>query len=66
MGGPVLDPTVDGCRKALEDGITAFCLGLDILAFRRVCEDTVSALDKAVSDSPLIRAATPPSGFPAR
>lgn len=40
LGGPVLDPTQQGCRKAIEDGVRVFCLGLDVLGFRRFCEDT--------------------------
>lgn len=66
LGGPVLDPTADGCRKALADGVRVFCLGLDILGFRRFCEDTVTALNTAVSGTGLSRPAAPASGFPAR
>jgi 2-keto-3-deoxy-L-rhamnonate aldolase RhmA len=66
LGGPVLDPTADGCRKAIEDGVRVFCLGLDILGFRRFCEDTVGALHTAVAGSRLTRATPPPSGFPNR
>jgi 2-keto-3-deoxy-L-rhamnonate aldolase RhmA len=66
LGGPVLDPTADGCRKALQDGVRVFCLGLDVLGFRRFCEDTVGALHDAVSDSEYTRPTPPPSGFPAR
>ena len=29
IGGPVLVPTADACRRALEAGGTVFCLGLD-------------------------------------
>ncbi|MEA2293274.1 MAG: hypothetical protein QOE86_913 [Solirubrobacteraceae bacterium] len=43
VGGPVLEPTAETCREALEDGVTVFCLGLDVLGFRRYCEDTVDA-----------------------
>jgi 2-keto-3-deoxy-L-rhamnonate aldolase RhmA len=66
LGGPVLDPTADGCRKALENGVRVFCLGLDILGFRRFCEDTVSALHTAVNGTHLTRSIPPPSGFPGR
>jgi 2-keto-3-deoxy-L-rhamnonate aldolase RhmA len=68
MGGPVLDPTFEGCAKALEDGVKVFCLGLDIMGFRRFCEDTVQALHSAVeaSHTPYSRPTPPMSGFPAR
>lgn len=64
LGGPILDPTVDSCAKALEDGITVFCLGLDVMAFRRVCENTVRSLNEAVDRSAYSRPPAPPSGFP--
>lgn len=66
MGGPVLDPTAEGCTKALEDDVKVFCLGLDVLGFRRFCEDTVHALHAAVQDSALSRPLPPASGFPER
>jgi hypothetical protein len=66
LGGPVLDPTADSCRTALDDGVRVFCLGVDIRGFRRFCEETVSALHTAVSGTHLTRAASPPSGFPGR
>jgi 2-keto-3-deoxy-L-rhamnonate aldolase RhmA len=66
MGGPVLDPTVQGCVDALADGVTVFCLGLDVMAFRRVCEDTVQVVAAAVHGSPYTRPGSPVSGFPAR
>jgi 2-keto-3-deoxy-L-rhamnonate aldolase RhmA len=44
MGGPVLTPNADECRRALEDGVRVFCLGLDSMAFRSWCEATVRAL----------------------
>lgn len=65
LGGPILDPTIDSCTKALEDGIGVFCLGIDVMAFRRVCEDTVAALNAAVAPSAYSRPPTPESGFPA-
>jgi 2-keto-3-deoxy-L-rhamnonate aldolase RhmA len=43
IGGPVLDPTPEACRTAVEDGVGVFCLGLDVLGFRRYCEAVVSA-----------------------
>lgn len=64
MGGPILDPTPDSCARAIEDGIRVFCLGIDVMAFRGVCENTVSALDAAVAGTGLTRPAAPLSGFP--
>jgi 2-keto-3-deoxy-L-rhamnonate aldolase RhmA len=64
MGGPVLEPTTVACRSALDDGVTVFCLGLDILGFRRFCEDTVQALDAALRGTAYSRPAAPASGFP--
>jgi hypothetical protein len=63
IGGPVLTPTAEACAKALEDGIEVFCLGLDVMAFRSWCEDTVAALDKAVASSAKSRPVAPASGF---
>jgi 2-keto-3-deoxy-L-rhamnonate aldolase RhmA len=48
IGGPVLVPTADSCRRALQDGVTVFCLGLDAMGFRSWCEDTVRALAEGV------------------
>jgi|SRR5271169_365434 len=64
MGGPILDPTPESCARAIEDGIRVFCLGIDVMAFRGVCERTVKALDTAVAGTDLTRPAAPPSGFP--
>lgn len=64
MGGPVLAPTPQACRKALDDGITIFCLGLDTMAFRSWCEDAVDALATGLEGSAFSRPAAPPSGFP--
>lgn len=67
VGGPVLEPTAEACAKALDDGIEVFCLGLDVMAFRSWCEDTVASLDKAVAaSSTMSRSAAPVSGFPGR
>ena len=63
IGGPVLDPTPASCRKALDDGVQIFCLGLDILGFRRICEQYVAALNAGVSGSDYHRAPAPASGF---
>jgi 2-keto-3-deoxy-L-rhamnonate aldolase RhmA len=65
IGGPVLDATPEACRKALEDGVTVFCLGLDILGFRRYCEDTVDALHAGVAGTAFSRPQPPRSAFPA-
>lgn len=65
MGGPVLDPTPEGCKKAADDGITIFCLGLDTMAFRKYCENTVTALNSGLEGTGLSRPPAPPSGFPA-
>lgn len=66
MGGPVLDPTAEGCRKALEDGVTAFCLGLDIMGFRRFCEESINAAHASVQGSSYSRPKPPASAFPGR
>lgn len=63
IGGPVLDPTPASCRKALEDGIGVFCLGLDTLGFRRFCEQTVASLNEGIAGSGFVRRAAPASGF---
>jgi 2-keto-3-deoxy-L-rhamnonate aldolase RhmA len=63
VGGPVLDPTSAGCRKAIDDGVTVFCLGLDTMAFRHVCESYVRALNDGVEGTEFTRAPAPPSGF---
>ncbi|MDQ2737135.1 MAG: aldolase/citrate lyase family protein, partial [Actinomycetota bacterium] len=66
LGGNILDPTSENCAAALEDGISVFCLGLDVMAFRRVCEDTVQSLNTAVAGSSYSRPPAPESGFPDR
>lgn len=63
IGGPVLDPTPASCRKALDAGVKVFCLGLDVLGFRRICEQYVGALNAGVSGTDYIRAPAPDSGF---
>jgi 2-keto-3-deoxy-L-rhamnonate aldolase RhmA len=63
IGGPVLTPTPEACRKTLDDGVRIFCLGLDILGFRRFCEDTVNALNQGIAGSAYSRPAAPPSAF---
>ena len=64
MGGPVLAPTPQACRKAIDDGITIFCLGLDTMAFRSWCENAVGALEAGVDGTAFTRPPVPPSGFP--
>ncbi|MCY0857819.1 HpcH/HpaI aldolase family protein [Cupriavidus sp. D39] len=64
VGGPVLDPLPATCRKSLEDGVRIFCLGLDTLAFRRFCEQTVAALNLGVDGTSFKRAPAPESAFP--
>jgi 2-keto-3-deoxy-L-rhamnonate aldolase RhmA len=63
IGGPLLDPTPAGCRKALDDGVKVFCLGLDVLGFRRICEQYVGALNAGISGTDYSRAPAPASGF---
>ncbi len=66
LGGPILEPSSSNCSKALEDGIAVFCLGIDVMAFRRVCENTIEALNTAVGESNVhVREPAPQSGFPA-
>ena len=64
IGGPVLDPTPEGCRKALQDGVSVLTLGLDTLGFRRFCEATVAATNAGVEGTGWGRPPAPPSGFP--
>ncbi|MDQ2848369.1 MAG: aldolase/citrate lyase family protein [Actinomycetota bacterium] len=66
IGGPILNPSKESCAKALKDGISMLCIGLDVLAFRQLCETTVAAADAAVAANPTYRRPpAPPSGFPA-
>jgi 2-keto-3-deoxy-L-rhamnonate aldolase RhmA len=64
IGGPVLDPTIAGCKKALADGVTIFCLGLDTLGFRKFCEQTVTTLNNSLGGTQYLRPPAPESGFP--
>ncbi len=66
MGGPVLDPNAAACRKAIEDGIGIFCLGLDTMGFRRFCEQTVNEVSRGVEGTNFSRPPVPASGFPDR
>jgi 2-keto-3-deoxy-L-rhamnonate aldolase RhmA len=66
IGGPILNPSKESCAKALADGISVLCVGLDVLAFRALCEATVGAAIAAVDSHPGYHGpARPPSGFPA-
>ena len=65
IGGPIFNPTAESCAKALDDGISILCIGLDTMAFRQLCETTVAAADAAVASRPTYnRPPPPPSGFP--
>lgn len=44
VGGPVLGGDADACRKALDDGINVFSVGLDIIGFRKYCEQLSGAV----------------------
>ena len=55
IGGPILSADAEGCKKALEDGITMFSLGLDALGFRTYCQQMVNALDQGVAGSAYTR-----------
>lgn len=66
IGGPILNPSPGTCAKAIEDGISVLCIGLDVLAFRQLCETTVAAANAAVEAHPAYhRPPAPPSAFPA-
>jgi 2-keto-3-deoxy-L-rhamnonate aldolase RhmA len=65
IGGPILDPSPETCSAALESGISVLCVGLDVLAFRRLCETTVAAADAGVAATAgYTRPPAPASGFP--
>jgi 2-keto-3-deoxy-L-rhamnonate aldolase RhmA len=65
IGGPIFNPTPQSCAKALDDGISVLCIGLDVMAFRQLCETTVAAANAAVESKPaLFRPPAPASGFP--
>ncbi|MGI8680411.1 MAG: HpcH/HpaI aldolase family protein [Jatrophihabitans sp.] len=66
IGGPILNPSKESCAKALDDGVSMLCIGLDVLAFRQLCETTVAAANAAVeANATYQRPPAPPSGFPA-
>lgn len=62
VGGPII-ATPESCRKAIEDGVKVFSLGLDTLGFRHFCEQTVAAVNAGVAGTTLRRSPAPPSGF---
>lgn len=65
IGGPILNPSPETCAKAIEDGISVLCIGLDVLAFRQLCETAVAAANAAVEADPAHhRPPAPPSAFP--
>jgi 2-keto-3-deoxy-L-rhamnonate aldolase RhmA len=63
VGGLMGEPTPEVCRKALENGVRIFMVGIDTLGFRSYCEQTVAALNAGVADTDFRRPPTPPSGF---
>ncbi len=48
VGGPLL-ATPESCKKAFDDGIRIFSLGVDTMGFRRFCEQTVAAVNEGVT-----------------
>lgn len=67
IGGNILDPTPENCARAIEDGIRVFCLGLDVMTFRRACETAIAAANAGVDGAfGLSRPVAPPSGLPPR
>src|SRR5712672_1510936 len=63
MGGPVLDPSVDGCKSAPQDGVKVFRLGLNVMGFRRFCEHTAGIAGAWVHGSAYTRPETPTPDF---
>ena len=61
VGGPVLGGDADACRKAVEDGITIFSVGLDLLGFRGYCEQMSRAVTGGLDGTPFSRANRPAS-----
>jgi 2-keto-3-deoxy-L-rhamnonate aldolase RhmA len=68
LGGPIINPTAEGCATALAEDIGVLCLGIDVMSFRKVCEDAVSAANTAVAGSGgrFTRPEAPLSGLPGR
>jgi 2-keto-3-deoxy-L-rhamnonate aldolase RhmA len=55
VGGPVLGGNADACRQALEEGITIFIMGLDVVTFRKTCEQTSAAVSAGIEGSDYTR-----------
>jgi|GEM_PF-3492901 len=65
IGGDMFNTTVDNYVRALDDDVSILCVGIDVMSFRKMCEDIVIAVDTAVASSPAKhRPAQAPSGFP--
>jgi 2-keto-3-deoxy-L-rhamnonate aldolase RhmA len=62
IGGPQF-ATPEACRKALDEGIKIFSLGLDTLGFRQFCEQTVAAVNAGVEGTEFKRASPPADHF---
>jgi 2-keto-3-deoxy-L-rhamnonate aldolase RhmA len=62
VGGPMF-ATAESCRKALDDGVRIFSLGLDTFGFRSFCEQTVAAVNAGVAGTEFNRPLAPPSGL---
>ena len=62
VGGPMF-ASPEACRKAIEDGVKIFSLGLDTLGFRLFCEQTVAAVNAGVEGTGLQRPPAPPTGL---
>ena len=54
IGGPMF-ATPDACRAAIDDGVRIFSLGLDVLGFRKFCEETVQAVKAGTEGTDLTR-----------
>lgn len=61
VGGPMV-ATPEACRKALDEGVKIFSLGLDTLGFRLFCEQTVAAVNAGVEGTEFKRP-SPPSDY---
>lgn len=55
IGGPILNATPETCKKALDEGIKVFSLGLDSLGFRVYCQQMVDALEQGLTGSQYTR-----------
>ena len=61
-GGPMV-ATPEACRKALDEGIKIFSLGLDTLGFQQFCEQTVAAVNAGVKGTRFKRGSPPADHF---